>query len=322
MSKRYLLFFLLFAVLGGALLVIDTLVLQVVLGIFFGLAVVGFINCTPLFYRGPSLKESDNPILMDPRAASVLRQNGNKKAVLLVHGFSSNPWLFHKHIPLFEQAGYDVIAPRLPGHGTSPEEFLQSSFTQYYQCVEDTLKQYRSQYEHFHVIGISMGGLLTLKLGTEHSSGQYAPTSMTTLAAPVSFKDPRLFVLRMLSWVKPRLTGTWDPKERESDGAECWLGYNDLFLPQTYSIAMAAGEVQDNLEDITLPHLLIHAKGDKDVPFENVYKIASATSSLEQEIWVPNLSEWNHSQHSLFLYDSLRDPLFQRILEFVATKER
>ncbi len=321
MNKRYTLFFFLLAMLGGGLLFVDTTVLQVVLGVLFGVTVIGLINCTPIFHRESFVVEPDNPALMDPRAASVFRQNGNKKALLLVHGFSSNPWLFHKHIPLFEQAGYDVIAPRLPGHGTSPEDFSESSFTQYYDCVEGALKQYRSQYDHFHVIGISMGGLLTLKLGTEHSSGEYAPSSITTLAAPVSLKDPKLLVLRMVSWIKPRLTGTWDPKDRESDGAECWLGYNDLFLPQTYSIAMAMGDVQDSLQDITLPHLLIHAKGDKDVPFDNVYKIASATSSLEQEIWVPNLSKWNHSQHSLFLYDSLRDPLSRRILEFLARQE-
>jgi carboxylesterase len=127
---------------------------------------------------------------MDPRAADVLIQNGNKKAVLLVHGFSSGPWLFHKHIPLFEAAGYDVVAPRLPGHGISPEAFVKSSFTQYYNKVEESLLEYRPQYDGFHIIGISMGGLLTLKLAEEYSGEPQAPDSIITLAAPYLLKDP------------------------------------------------------------------------------------------------------------------------------------
>ncbi len=322
MAKRYVLFL---GIVCGLWLLYMTLELntglQILIWVGMGISVLGLVNCTSFLHKEHFVEEGDVPQLMDPRATSVYSLRGNRRAVLLIHGFSSNPWLYHKHIPLFEQAGYDVIAPRLPGHGTSPKEFLQSSFTQYYQCVEQHLKQYRASYDQFHVVGISMGGLLTLKLGEEYSTGEYAPTSITTLAAPVSLGDPKLLVVRMLSWIKPRLAGTWDPKEREADGAECWLGYNDLFLPQSYSIAMAMIGVRERLSDISLPHLLIHAKGDKDALFDNVYKIAARTSSQHQEVGVPDLSAWDHSRHSLFLYDSLREPLSERILEFFATQE-
>lgn len=80
--------------------------------------------------------------------------------------------------------------------------------------------------------------------------------------------------------------------------------------------------VTENLKRISLPHLLIHAKGDKDVPFDNIWKIASSTSSAEQELWVPDLTEKNHSRHSLFLYESLRDELFSRIERFLSSKEQ
>lgn len=284
--------------------------------IIFLFALGALINGTDLLYRKRNFREEENPELMDPRAAAVAVRKGHRKAVLLIHGFSSCPWLFHKHIPLFEEAGYDVLAPRLPGHGTSPEAFLKSGFSDYYRCAEETLKQYRPQYEELHLIGISMGGLLALKLAEEYSSGAYAPTTLTTLAAPMRLADPRIALIRTLGWLKPKMKGEWDP-QRESDGGESWIGYHDLFLPQAYSVAMAMLRIRDGLARINLPHLLIHAKGDKDAPFDSIYRIAANTSSAAQELWVPDLSERDHSRHSLFLYDSLRDSLFRRIRGFI-----
>ena len=315
MTKRYIVFLLVAVLCVSVFFLANIHIVRIISALCFLLSVFVFTNVTDIFHREGFVEEGDDPVLMDSRAAKVVSRGGNDKAVLLVHGFSSNPWLFHKHIPLFEKAGYDVIAPRLPGHGTSPEAFMKSSFTQYYKCVEETLKTYRHEYSQLHVVGISMGGLLTLKLAEEHSTGSYAPDSITTLAAPVKLSDPRLWLVRMLSWIKPRMTGEWDPV-RESDGGECWLGYNDLFLPQAYSIAMAMIRIRPRLKEITLPHLLIHAKGDKDAPFENVWEIASSTSSAHQEVWVPDLSEWDHSRHSLFLYNSQIEPLSNRILSF------
>jgi carboxylesterase len=284
--------------------------------ILLGLSLFSLINTTDIFHREKSSKEEGSPELMDPRAADVLIQKGSKKAVLLVHGFSSCPWLFHKHIPLFEAAGYDVIAPRLPGHGISPEVFVKSSFTQYYNKVEECLLQYRLQYESFHVIGISMGGLLTLKLAEEYSEKPEAPDSIITLAAPYILKDPRLIAIRFLSWFKPILKGEWST-DRESDGGESWIGYEDLFIPQAYSLSIALVKVRSNLKKITLPHMLIHAREDKDVPFESLWKIASSTSSKLQELWTPDLSGWDHSRHALFLYDSIKDELSTKILTFL-----
>ena len=84
---------------------------------------------------------------------------------------------------------------------------------------------------------------------------------------------------------------------------------------------MAMVRVRSHLKKITLPHLLIHAKGDEDVPFNNIWEIASSTSSAKQELWIPDLSKWDHSRHALFLYDSLINDLFSRISNFINSNE-
>ncbi|KAL5261174.1 hypothetical protein ACHWQZ_G007023 [Mnemiopsis leidyi] len=43
--------------------------------------------------------------------------NENSTPILLLHGWPSTVWEFHKSIPLLLKQGYTVVAPSLPGHG-------------------------------------------------------------------------------------------------------------------------------------------------------------------------------------------------------------
>jgi carboxylesterase len=318
MLKRYTLFITLITISLYVYISIHTLSIRMASLILFVFAITALINSTPIFHKERFCEDDENQSLMDERAAAVSLKKGNSKAVLLIHGFSSTPWLFYKHIPLFEAAGYDVLAPRLPGHGVCPETFNNSSFTQYYKFVEELLIENRPQYESFHIIGVSMGGVLTLKLAEKHSQGPYAPNSIVTLATPVRLKDPRMSLVRTMSWFIPIFKMKKEEGlAREADGGEEWLGYEDLCLPPAYSSFMAMVPVKNQLKKISLPHLLIHARGDKNVPFENIWKIASSTSSKKQELWTPDLSGWKHSRHALFLYNSIRDELFSKIRTFI-----
>lgn len=318
MLKRYILFITLIIISIYIFISINTVSIRVASLILLFITIIALINSTTIFHKENFCEEDENQELMDERASTVNIRNGNTRAVLLIHGFSSTPWLFHKHIPLFEAAGYDVLAPRLPGHGISPQTFINSSFTQYYNHVEKLLIENRQQYESFHIIGVSMGGVLTLKLAENHSIGPFAPSSIVTLSTPVKFKDPRVNLVRTLSWFMPILkVNKKEGLARESDGGEMWLGYEDLCLPPAYSSFMAMVHIKNQLKRISLPHLLIHARADKNVPFENIWKIASSTSSKNQELWTPDLSGWEHSRHALFLYNSIRDELFSKIKTFI-----
>lgn len=60
------------------------------------------------------------------RAWAMLHPQRPKKVALLLHGYAGYPGeLIRPGIDLY-QAGWDVYTPRLPGHGTSGEDFLQS----------------------------------------------------------------------------------------------------------------------------------------------------------------------------------------------------
>jgi carboxylesterase len=62
----------------------------------------------------------------------------------------------------FRDAGYTMLGPRLPGHGTSPEDMAGTGAGDWIGAVEDALAQLQTRCTRVFMTGLSMDGTLTL----------------------------------------------------------------------------------------------------------------------------------------------------------------
>lgn len=86
-------------------------------------------------------------------------RGGKRRAILLLHGFSSSPAVFRAILPAFDE--YDgMVAPLLPGHGESIVAFSQASAKDWIACAETHCQKLIKQYDQVDVLGLSLGGLL------------------------------------------------------------------------------------------------------------------------------------------------------------------
>ena len=90
--------------------------------------------------------------------------------VLLCHGFTGSTksmigWARH-----LEAAGFQVLLPRLPGHGTTWQECNQTAWTDWYACVDEAFAVLRARCEQVFLAGLSMGGALSLRLAEQHGA--------------------------------------------------------------------------------------------------------------------------------------------------------
>jgi len=113
-----------------------------------------------------------NPIDLNP---------SGRRAVLLLHGFVGTPLDFGELPQALADAGYRVVAPILPGHGTRPTKLNNVTVADMDQQVLAVYKQLREQCDAVAVVGFSMGGALALRL-LPHTTA--CPPDAVVLASP------------------------------------------------------------------------------------------------------------------------------------------
>jgi len=87
--------------------------------------------------------------------------------VLVIHGFTGNPSSMTPQAQAFAAAGHHVEQPRLPGHGTSVEDMMTTDWSDWSGEAAAAYDRLAARADEIVVIGLSMGGTLTLWTGLE-----------------------------------------------------------------------------------------------------------------------------------------------------------
>ena len=87
---------------------------------------------------------------------------------LVLHGFTGNPGSMRGVAEALAAAGYHVEMPLLPGHGTTVAEMLPTRWADWAGAAEAAYQLLAQRAERVVVVGLSMGGALTLRIGADH----------------------------------------------------------------------------------------------------------------------------------------------------------
>ena len=173
------------------------------------------------------------------------------------------------------QQGYTCLGVRLAGHATDPEDMIRSRWTDWTASVEDGYNLLRGTTDKIFLVGLSMGGVLSLLMSTRLDvAGVVAMSTPYTL--PNDPKDYPLWYIRLYSHFVKYL-----PKTKEEPGAT-WFdkeAFKDhISYPQNPIRSIAEmktllGEMRAALPLVKKPVLLIHSKNDKYVLPENMERL-------------------------------------------------
>jgi carboxylesterase len=181
---------------------------------------------------------------------------GGPVGVLLSHGFtgttqSMRPWAEH-----LAAAGLTVVAPRLPGHGTSIKDMNTTGFSDWYAAVERAFDDLRSRCETVFAMGLSMGGTLVLRLAEERAD-QVAGVVVVNASLATERKDAKL--LPLLSKVVPAFPGIANDIKKPGVTE---LAYDKIPLKAAYSLQRAWPVVRRDLSRISCPVLVYRSAVD------------------------------------------------------------
>ena len=237
------------------------------------------------------------------------------RAVLMVHGFAGTPNNFNDLPDRLAEAGWHVRAMLLPGHGTSPREFEQTTAPQLEAAVLAELAALKERFARVALIGHSMGGALaTLAAAREQ-------VDFLVLAAPYyRITHQWYYMLRPETWAEllsPRVRWIYRspavqpvnlPESREKIISYHWIPTKSALTAMDLAERARSNAV---ISAVKAPTLLIHSRRDTVTD-------PSAAEDVFRRLPMPEkrLVWLQRSDHIIF-WDYDQDEVAREVLDFL-----
>jgi carboxylesterase len=216
-----------------------------------------------------------------PKGQAFLHAGG-PVGCLVIHGFTGAPAEMRWFGGQLAQAGYSVVGVRLFAHATQPEDMFRARARDWVATVEDGYHLLRGLSEQVVVMGLSLGGILSL-----HFASRFDVRGVVAMSVP--------YVL-MAPWVKrirPLLPAVSHFVPFMDKGAPDWrdprLADDHLEYPRHPVRAAAAlvdlhAEMLRRLPLITAPVLMIASQGDATAPPWHTQTIFDRLRTADKQI--------------------------------------
>lgn len=188
------------------------------------------------------------------------------KALLMVHGFVGTPNNFADLPDRIAAEGWRVRVMLLPGHGTRPHDFENTTAEALEQAVVDELAAMRERYKQVVLLGHSMGGALATL-----AAARIAPDKLILVSPYYAVTHHWYYVLRPETWarlLRPLVRWIYRSEDmqpvnqvemRANICSYQWMPTKGALT--AIGLAACARQIR-MLQGITMPVLLIHARKD------------------------------------------------------------
>ncbi len=208
------------------------------------------------------------------------------ETVLFLHGLGaiSRSWYFQ--IEALNQNGYRSVAPDLPGFGESSFEGVSWNFNHVIHDLRKLMDQL--QIERFHLVGLSMGGAIALKMALQEPERIKTVTLVSTFASlrPTSINEWGYFLKRSyrVFTKSPRaqaelVAGRVFPDAEKSEYRKYLVEAIASSNPLVYRralISIAGFNKARKLPQLKMPVLVISGQDDSTIPVQAQNKMAAS----------------------------------------------
>lgn len=205
----------------------------------------------PGFYRHEGVAEECLPFA---------HLQGRDRVVVFFHGFTGSPHDFRNYARPYVAAGFDVVVPLIPGHGSHISRLERLGFRELYIPFEPLADWLLPRYRQVHLVGLSYGAILTAQLAMNRRFASLSFLAPAFFLTADSERNLALVQRLRLYLVKGRVAKTTASR-------------NQAFRPHPYTYAhipfrpatellSRARQIREQLKG--LPWSVFHGHGDAD----------------------------------------------------------
>lgn len=229
---------------------------------------------------------------------------GGERAVLLLHGFTGHTADVRMIGRYLEKKGYTSHAPIYRGHGAPPEELIQSNPDQWWEDVQTALNHLKELgYEKIAVAGLSLGGVLGLKLAYSEPIVGVIP-----MCAPMFFDNTTQLTKGFRAFAK-------EYKQLEQKDEDTIDKELDELVDASEHMFSELGElikdVNHHVDHIYAPTFVVQARKDQMINTESANYIYQNVEADEKDL------KWYENSGHVITLDKEKEQLHEDIYQFL-----
>jgi carboxylesterase len=174
--------------------------------------------------------------------------------------------------------GHTVLGIRLAGHATCPEDMARTRWRDWVASVEDGWNILCGSTQRIFLMGLSMGGVLSLVF-----AARFPVAGVVTMSTPFALHDPRLVFARPLSIIIPRIE-KGRPDWRNQDAPKDHIDYPYNPTRSIAELIDLLSVMRESLPKVAAPVLLIHSRQDGSIPSKNMSAIYEHLGSKDKQM--------------------------------------
>lgn len=195
--------------------------------------------------------------------------------MLLCHGFTGSPASLRPWAEQLAAVGLSVRLPLLPGHGTHWRDLALTRWPDWYLTVERELTDLTEQCDHVFVMGLSMGGTLTLRLAQQHPD---SVSGIVLVNPSLHRRRPEMRLVPYLRHAVPSVAGIGSDIKKGGQDEEA---YSRTPLQALHSLTELWADVSANLSQVTCPVLVLASDEDHVVDPSNAVEVVEGVGAAD-----------------------------------------
>jgi carboxylesterase len=202
-------------------------------------------------------------------------------AALCLHGLTGTPYEVRSLAEALSRSGIRAVGPALPGHNQTPAQLARTSHGEWLDAARGHLRLLRGGHERVFLVGLSMGGLLSLALAAEEPVD-----AAVVVGTPLRFSRSLGTLVPLLRPFMPYAKKRGGSDIREPGARSRHPSYDVMPLASVHELIRLQRLVRRRLSRVNTPILIAHGAHDRTARPSDAQSIHAGVGSDERQLLV------------------------------------